>query len=236
MEGWIKLHRKLMENAIFKDSETLHLWVYLLLRASHRETSFLMNASIVTLKRGQLVFGIRSCSRDTGITPKRIRTRIALMEKHGFLAYQRAHPYSTITILNYDSYQGVGDESGHIKRHTEGTSRALYNNKKNVKEIYSQATQEIYSAYPRKADKNNSLRSIQKLLTAGESKEVLLRAVENYKASIQSRGTESNFIIQSNNFFGLAERYKEFLVQPEKESKLSPIELAMQRCEERGDI
>ena len=32
MEGWVKLHRKLTEKAFYrKDSETVHLWIHLLL-------------------------------------------------------------------------------------------------------------------------------------------------------------------------------------------------------------
>ena len=120
-------------------------------------------------------------------------------------------------------------------RHTEGTSRALYKNVKNVKEIYTQQAEEIYSAYPRKADKNNSITSIQKLLRSGVTKESLLRAVENYKASIQSKKTDREYVIQSNNFFGKAERYKGYLNAAE-DNKANPVELAMQRCKERGDV
>ena len=99
-----------------------------------------------------------------------------------------------------------------------------------------QSAEEIYDSYPRKADRNNSIKSIQKLLQSGMKKEDLLRAVENYKALIQREETEKRFIIQTNNFFGQKARYKDFLHQLETEPKSSQVELAMQRCKERGDI
>ena len=230
-QGWIKLHRKIIDNPVFTDSATLHLWIYLLARASHKKTSFIINGKIITVNRGQLIFGIHKCAAHTGITVKRIRARMALLETHGYLMRKRATKYSIITICNYDQYQSVEKEEGQAK----GKQRATYKNNKNVKKkTYTQQAEEIYSAYPKKADKNNSLKSIQKLLDSGETKETLLRAINNYNAQIKSRGTERDFIIQSNNFFGRTPRWKEFIDIPENNG-LSPVELAMQRCKERGD-
>ena len=36
-------------------------------------------------------------------------------------------------------------------------------------------------------------------------------AVKNYKAKVLAEGTEARYLIQSNNFFGMAERWREFL-------------------------
>jgi DNA-directed RNA polymerase subunit RPC12/RpoP len=37
-----------------------------------------------------------------------------------------------------------------------------------------------------------------------------LRSIENYKSDIKRKGTEGDYIIQSNNFFGRAARWQEF--------------------------
>ena len=38
MEGWIKMHRKILDNPIIcKDSDYLSVWIYLLLNATHKE-------------------------------------------------------------------------------------------------------------------------------------------------------------------------------------------------------
>ena len=106
--------------------------------------------------------------------------------------------------------------------------------KRNYTKEITQQAEEIYSAYPKKADRNNSIKSIQKILKSGVTKETLLRAVKIYKKQIERQGTERDYIIQSNNFFGRVARYKEFLEVPEQ-AKLSPIERAIQKCKERGD-
>jgi len=76
---------------------------------------------------------------------------------------------------------------------------------------------EIYESYPRKADRPNSLRSIEKILRAYPVELLpcpvpgLKTVIQNYQKHLEAEGTEKKFIIQSNNFFGLAERWREYL-------------------------
>ena len=38
MEGWVKLHRKALNNPIVnKDADHMYLWIYLLLNATHKK-------------------------------------------------------------------------------------------------------------------------------------------------------------------------------------------------------
>lgn len=51
MEGWVKLHRKLLDNPIVcKDSDHLAVWIYLMLNATHKEYDVLFNNKRITLK------------------------------------------------------------------------------------------------------------------------------------------------------------------------------------------
>jgi hypothetical protein len=103
--------------------------------------------------------------------------------------------------------------------------------------MYTQQAEDIYSAYPRKADKDGSIRSIQKLLRAGVTKEALIAAVEHYQRHIKQSNVEPKYILQSNNFFGEKARYKEFLkgTQDCQEQAADKITQAMERCMQRGD-
>ena len=57
--GWIKLHRKILDNAIFKNDKLFRVFMYLLLKASHSEREQLLGDSIVQLKSGQWATGQR---------------------------------------------------------------------------------------------------------------------------------------------------------------------------------
>ena len=70
--GYIKLHRKILDNPIvMKDTECLAVWIYLLLNATHKEKSVMFKGKRVTLKPGQLITGIISISKKTKIVINR---------------------------------------------------------------------------------------------------------------------------------------------------------------------
>ena len=74
--GWIKLHRKLLDNPIvMKDSEYLAVWIYLLLNASHAEYPVLFGGKKITLQPGQLITGRKSIASTLCISESKV-TRI----------------------------------------------------------------------------------------------------------------------------------------------------------------
>ena len=79
---------------------------------------------------------------------------------------------------------------------------------------------EIYEAHPRKADRPNSLKSIEKILRTYPLELLpcplpgLKAVIQNYRKHLEIEGTELKYQIQSNNFFGKAERWKEFIKIP----------------------
>ena len=77
-------------------------------------------------------------------------------------------------------------------------------------------SEEIYDSYPRKADRPNSLKSITRILKNPTADLIcpaggLKLAVQNYRGKVEDEGTEARYLIQSNNFFGKAERWREYL-------------------------
>ena len=63
MEGWIKLHRKTLDNPIvMKDSAHFAVWAYLLLNATHAEKQAIFKGKRIVLQPGQLITGCISIS------------------------------------------------------------------------------------------------------------------------------------------------------------------------------
>ena len=51
MEGYIKLHRKMLENPVVcKDAETLAIWVYLLMNATYKPYDTIFKGKRITLQ------------------------------------------------------------------------------------------------------------------------------------------------------------------------------------------
>ena len=69
MEGWIKMHRKILDNPIIcKDSDYLSVWIYLLLNATHKEIPAIFKGQKITLQKGQLITGRKSISNQLKIS------------------------------------------------------------------------------------------------------------------------------------------------------------------------
>lgn len=108
--GWIKLHRKILDNPIFKNDKLFRVFIYLLLKASHSDHEFLIGDSIVKLKEGEWATGRKAISRDTGLTEQNVRTAITKLEKLGILTIKITVKYSVFSIVNWDCYQQTNQQ------------------------------------------------------------------------------------------------------------------------------
>jgi len=101
MEGWISIHRKLLQWEWYTNSNMVHLALHLLLKANHAPAAW----KGVKLQRGQLVTGRNQLSLETGISPQVIRTCLRRLKDVQFITIQSTNRYSIITISKYDDYQ-----------------------------------------------------------------------------------------------------------------------------------
>ena len=99
--GWVKLHRKLLSWEWYKDSETLHLFIHLLLKANHAAGKW----QGIEVGRGELVTGRSSLSAETGLSDRSLRTRLTRLKNSGEILIRTTSRYSIVTIINYNEYQ-----------------------------------------------------------------------------------------------------------------------------------
>lgn len=104
-KGWIKLHRDLERQEVFKNSDTLRVFLYLVCRAVTEPTTY----RDVTINRGQLAITYPHLNYALNISQKRLRSIIGALKTAGYLAVKRAygksHGFTLITICEYDNYQ-----------------------------------------------------------------------------------------------------------------------------------
>ena len=113
MEGWISLHRQLLENGWLKNHGRLSLWIYLLLSASHKKHKFQLSvkrnsgwATIeVSLDPGQLIFGRKAAHKATGLSEQNVRTIMKQLEKNGSILIEPTNNFSKVTLINWSHYQ-----------------------------------------------------------------------------------------------------------------------------------
>src|SRR5210317_1995756 len=101
--GWIKLHRKIRNSAVWSDPVVGWIWVNLLLEANWERRQLLTGD---WLEAGELIIGQAKFARELGITRKRLRTALGRLEDCGTIktGQQRARKGTHITICNYTTY------------------------------------------------------------------------------------------------------------------------------------
>lgn len=106
MEGWVKIHRKTLENPIIcKDSDYLSAWIYLLLNATHKELPAIFKGKKITLKPGQLLTGRKTIARELKLSESKVKRILIDFENDQQIERQRSNLNSLITIVNWNKYQ-----------------------------------------------------------------------------------------------------------------------------------
>lgn len=107
MEGFIVLHRKMLDWEWYSDPLMVHLWITLLLMANYEDKKWCG----IVIKRGQLVTSFDKLSLQTGMSIRQLRTRLDRLEDCECITKQTTNKYTIVTICNYSSYQDIPDDN-----------------------------------------------------------------------------------------------------------------------------
>lgn len=113
MGGWIKLHRKVLDNEIWCDVTVFRLFTLLMLKATHQE----MKVRGQTIKRGQYVRSYSKLAEDLAYKEGRglktmskstIMRAVKKLVVAGMIDISETEYGTLFTVINYDLYQGMG--------------------------------------------------------------------------------------------------------------------------------
>jgi hypothetical protein len=109
-EGWIKLHRKILNWEWWDDHETFKVFIYLLLTANHADRTY--RGQVV--KRGEVRTSREKMATATGMTDRKIRTALSNLVTTKDIEIKATNRFSLISICSYDSYQSIAIENGQL--------------------------------------------------------------------------------------------------------------------------
>lgn len=108
-KGWIALHRKLLDKAIWTEStpEQKVILITLLLMANHAEKEWEWQGQKYVAKPGQFVTSLSKIAEKAGpgISMQNVRTALKRFEKYDFLTNKSTKQNRLITIVNWAFYQ-----------------------------------------------------------------------------------------------------------------------------------
>ena len=139
LNGFVKLHRKLIAWGWYQDYVVKDVFLHLLLTANFRDTQWMG----ITLKKGQLVTSYKHLSEDLAFSVRQVRTAIDKLKSTGEITTEATNRFTLITVVNWEEYQ-LFDE----KTTSEATSNQTNKRQTSDKQTTNERQQ-------RKNDKKN---------------------------------------------------------------------------------
>ena len=136
MDGWISLHRKILENPILNRSRVysnFEAWIWLLLKANHKDNKFMLGTELVNVKKGSMITSQKKLCRQFRWGSTKLRNFLKVLQKDEMLLLKTNTQSTHITICNYDSYQDSQTANKNQTTHAQHTdnTRTKTNNKVN---------------------------------------------------------------------------------------------------------
>jgi hypothetical protein len=184
MSGWIKIHRKFLEWEWFNKSEAVHLFMYMLLKANHKDGKW----QGMKVKRGQFISSLGNISNATGISIQTIRTILKKLEKTNEIEVKSTSQFTIVTISKYDCYQDENDDTNKpLTNNQQATNKQLTTNKNDKKErmLFIVPSLQEVSGYCQ--ERNNNVDS-QKFFDFYESKGWMVgkNKMKDWKAAVRT--------------------------------------------------
>jgi hypothetical protein len=142
--GYIFLHRKLIDSRVFQNAYLLKVFIWCLLKANHEGRWVPITTgkgkTEVFIQPGQFIFGRATAASELQMPDSSVRNRIRALQKKEVISVKADSHYSTITIVNWDTYQANGnkmDRQGTGKGQPEDTNKNDKNDKKKAPDLFS---------------------------------------------------------------------------------------------------
>lgn len=151
--GWIALHRQLLDNWVWQRPDYGYAWVDLLLLANHEDVKGTYKGEVVTFERGTVNRSISSLAARWGWSRHKARNFLAALESDGMVYINGTPNRTVITIVKYSDFQNPGTAKGTAKgqaRDRQGTQTTINNNDNN---IYARPRRMSYSEKLQESDR-----------------------------------------------------------------------------------
>lgn len=114
--GWVRLWRKITEDEVFQDPVLLKMFLWGLLKASHKEIAVPVKTgrgvTMIRLKPGQFIFGRNQAAKELRLTPSGTRNKSVKLETLQIWDIKPDTHFSIVTLRNWEIYQADPEEIG----------------------------------------------------------------------------------------------------------------------------
>lgn len=129
--GWIKLHRKLVNWEWYDNTNVVRLFMHLLITANHEKSQW----HGVEIGVGETIIGRESLGKTLGLSEQSIRTAINKLKSTNEITTKSTNKYTIVHIEKWASYQGQATNRATNKQPTTNQQSTTLKEVKNEKNI-----------------------------------------------------------------------------------------------------
>jgi hypothetical protein len=137
MSGWIKLHRQIRRNPLFKEKRKFskfEAWIDMLLEANHCNKTILLGNELIEVKRGCFITSELKLANRWGWSRTKVRSFLKILsnESDPMIVKKSDSKKTSITIVNYDIYQDAETTNQTSKEHQKNIKKTSKKHQKNT--------------------------------------------------------------------------------------------------------
>ena len=124
MQGWVKIHRDLLDNELWSDKPFTkgQAWVDLLLLANHKDKNVLIGSHTEMVERGSFITSELKLMERWGWGRKKVKLFLNFLESQKMIERNANNKRTAITIVNYGFYQDC-DLPKEQQKNSKGTAK-----------------------------------------------------------------------------------------------------------------
>ncbi|MEM8282967.1 hypothetical protein [Morganella morganii] len=95
-----------MDSRLYRDSQAVHLWLHLILKANHTDEEVNTDIGMMIVRRGQMITGRPTLVSETFIPDNKVKSLLRTFESKGMINIEsKGRKFSLISIVKYDDFQ-----------------------------------------------------------------------------------------------------------------------------------
>ncbi len=153
IQGWIKIHRQLLEWEWYDDINVTRLFLHILLKANHKSKNY--KGELIQI--GEHLTSREILANETGLTIRQVRTALTKLKTTNEVTIKSSSQGTKIQVVNYEKYQVTTNEVT-AKRPASDQQTTSNKNDKNEKKKKNKQKKEILIPYMSTNSINNYLK------------------------------------------------------------------------------
>jgi hypothetical protein len=190
-EGFILLHRKMLENAIFYKADYYQIWCYILLKVNHKDNEMIWNGEKKIVKKGSGIFSQKKISEDLRISIGTVHNALKYLKSESQIEIKTTTKFTEIKVIKWEDYQDaeriLENKMKPKRKQNETNNNDNNDNKKRVAKKFTPPTlEEVKQYFQENGQKQFTAEKAFKFYEAGKWHDSNGKPVQNWKQKMQN--------------------------------------------------